>query len=151
MDPLGWNTVLFIGKWVFVGLIYFVLSMILLAVRRELALRVEGQPAQSPASPGKLRVLRTGADLAYQPGMLLDLHPTTNLGKDLDNDIVLQDNYVSRHHARLHWDGAGWWLEDLGSKNGTFVNNKPCLPHVPQAVSIGANLGVGGMLFEMME
>jgi pSer/pThr/pTyr-binding forkhead associated (FHA) protein len=81
--------------------------------------------------------------------MLLDLYPVTRLGKDTDNDVVLHDAYVSRHHARLYWDGAGWWVEDLSSKNGTTLNGNACPERVPQAVSAGNKLGIGGMVFEL--
>lgn len=44
------------------------------------------------------------------------------LGRDLSNRIAFRDDTVSRRHARVVWDGAQWWLLDLGSKNGTWVN-----------------------------
>lgn len=37
-------------------------------------------------------------------------------------DLTLTDPAVSRRHARLLWKGGLWWLEDLGSTNGTYVN-----------------------------
>lgn len=39
--------------------------------------------------------------------------------------VALSDRGVSRRHARLLWRGGFWWLEDLGSTNGTFVNGEP--------------------------
>lgn len=45
------------------------------------------------------------------------------VGKAPDNDFVIDDLHVSRHHARLIRDAEGYWLlEDLDSSNGTFVN-----------------------------
>lgn len=45
------------------------------------------------------------------------------VGKRSENDVVLADDYVSRTHARFHVTGGALWLEDLGSTNGSFVNN----------------------------
>lgn len=45
------------------------------------------------------------------------------IGKAQDNDYVVDDAHVSRHHARLvHGEDGFWMLEDLGSSNGTYVN-----------------------------
>lgn len=47
-----------------------------------------------------------------------------NLGRDITNDIVINDREVSRHHLRFTRGADGFTLEDLGSTNGTFVNGK---------------------------
>jgi pSer/pThr/pTyr-binding forkhead associated (FHA) protein len=44
------------------------------------------------------------------------------VGRADDNDLVIADLEVSRHHARLEPDGQGWRAIDLGSTNGTWVN-----------------------------
>src|SRR5512133_1957364 len=46
------------------------------------------------------------------------------LGRASENDIVLIDPKVSRSHAALEWNGTGFTLRDLGSVNGTFVNEQ---------------------------
>lgn len=48
---------------------------------------------------------------------------TVNIGRRDENDICLRkDTYVSRVHAKLHWQNQQWWLEDCNSTNGTFIN-----------------------------
>ncbi|TWT50297.1 Transcriptional regulatory protein ZraR [Rubripirellula amarantea] len=51
------------------------------------------------------------------------------LGRSSQSQIVLRSERASRQHARIYWhpgdrdgDGAGWMIEDLGSRNGTFVD-----------------------------
>ena len=47
----------------------------------------------------------------------------TSLGRDNDNTIIIQDEFVSSHHATLIYKNNVWWLMDLNSTNGTRVNN----------------------------
>jgi pSer/pThr/pTyr-binding forkhead associated (FHA) protein len=47
-----------------------------------------------------------------------------NLGRQPDNDIVVDEPSVSRRHALITRDGVGYTLRDLGSTNGTFVNQQ---------------------------
>ena len=47
---------------------------------------------------------------------------TLSIGRSEARDIILQkDTFISREHATLRFYDAQWWLEDCGSKNGTFV------------------------------
>lgn len=50
--------------------------------------------------------------------------PATSLGRWADNDVVVDDRWVSRHHARIRREGERYVVEDLSSKNGTFVNGQ---------------------------
>jgi pSer/pThr/pTyr-binding forkhead associated (FHA) protein len=53
-------------------------------------------------------------------------HKPVLIGRDIDCDVILPDRLVSRHHAQIVWDKArmGYVLQDLFSKNGTFVNGQ---------------------------
>src|SRR6266550_2512011 len=151
MDLSSTNTVLFAGKWVFVGLIYFVLLVVLVAVRREMALRLRTGQALPSTAAGRLLLLETGGDPAVQAGAVWPLKPNNNLGAEADNDLVLNDPLVSGRHARLRWDGVGWWLEDLGSTNGTLVDGQRIAPHIAQKIAAGARLQLGDMVFELRD
>ncbi|HUQ42285.1 MAG TPA: FHA domain-containing protein [Candidatus Limnocylindrales bacterium] len=66
---------------------------------------VERNPAQSP---------RVGERLAHRV--------TNTMGRDAGNDIALPDEAASARHATLEAKDGEWWIEDLGSTNGTLVN-----------------------------
>lgn len=44
------------------------------------------------------------------------------IGRDTSNNLVIDDPAVSRRHARLHYENNAYWVEDLGSLNGTYIN-----------------------------
>jgi DNA-binding response OmpR family regulator len=48
--------------------------------------------------------------------------PVTSVGRWRDNDVVLDDRWVSRYHAQIRREGEQYVIADLGSKNGTLVN-----------------------------
>lgn len=46
----------------------------------------------------------------------------TTIGRDQENSIVLVDEKISKHHAAIIKESENFWIEDLNSKNGVFVN-----------------------------
>jgi len=60
-----------------------------------------------------------------QPNQQYELtRDTITIGRDITNDIVINDPEISRHHARLVYTPSGYAIEDLRSTNGTFVNRQ---------------------------
>ena len=66
------------------------------------------------------------------------------IGRDLDVDVTLDSTTVSRRHARLHLSPDAATIEDLGSKNGTFVNDAPVVE--PTVVSDGDRIRIGSLV-----
>ncbi|HEC23131.1 MAG TPA: FHA domain-containing protein [Chloroflexi bacterium] len=78
-----------------------------------------------------------------QPNQQYELtRDTVTLGRDITNDIVINDPEVSRHHARLlRMASGGYSIEDLRSTNGTFVNRQRITG--PHQLSNGDLIGLG--------
>ena len=148
---MDWSIFLFILKWIFLGLVYVVLMLLLIGVQREMRMRLPSNQPGTTNSFGRLRVVRSGSDGRLRLGAQVPLQPETSVGSQPGNDLVLRDRFVSGHHARLRWDGVSWWVDDLNSTNGTFVNQQRVAPGAPAALTTGALLQIGDVAFEMME
>jgi pSer/pThr/pTyr-binding forkhead associated (FHA) protein len=57
-------------------------------------------------------------------------NPPLSVGRFPDNHIVLKDDFISRKHFALDKTDEGYFIEDLGSKNGTYVNGEKIPPGI---------------------
>ncbi len=76
-----------------------------------------------PSRPGEACVV-----VIYGPelGRRLQLGTAPfQIGRSATSDLALDQESVSRHHARITFDGGDYWIKDLKSTNGTFVNDEP--------------------------
>jgi hypothetical protein len=76
------------------------------------------RPLEMPAGPTGYLVGEVGGRRRTWPLA----SPRVLIGRGLDNDVVLDDASVSRHHAELSREGGRVEIRDLGSTNGTWVN-----------------------------
>ena len=67
--------------------------------------------------------------------------PEVILGRDSSCDFPLDDQTVSLHHARLTYHQNQWWLEDMASTNGTFLNGTAVT--APVVITHGDELRLG--------
>ena len=67
--------------------------------------------------------------------------PVVTVGRSPDNDVVLDDDEISRHHATLRRQDGDYVIADMGSHNGTFVNDKRIT--APQPLKVGDIIRVG--------
>ena len=67
------------------------------------------------------------------------------LGREGPGVVLVKSSTVSRRHARISLDAEGALIEDLGSKNGTYVNDRPVSGPTP--VVDGDQIRVGSLLF----
>ncbi|WP_300766545.1 FHA domain-containing protein [uncultured Bifidobacterium sp.] len=109
--------------------------------RKDKLARKKASETPAPAASGPAHVYPSTSEMAEQPSgpsllVLIDgpaagaSVPLTGqaitLGRSSSNTVVLDDEFVSSHHARVYKDPStgNWAIEDLGSTNGTIVNQR---------------------------
>jgi hypothetical protein len=93
---------------------------------------------QTPAM-SRLRIMNAMEESLE--GQIVGLQPITFLGSAPDNTVVLNDSTVSNRHARISRENGTWLLEDLGSREGTLLNN--LLLSKPASLVDGDIIGIG--------
>ena len=70
---------------------------------------------------------------------------TATIGRAVECDVVIASKSVSREHTRIRRDGRRWFVDDLGSTNGTYLNGERVVASLP--MMDGDSLKVGDVEF----
>ena len=123
----------------FVALLYLILVRFANSLLRDLRNAEEAQ-LSSRSGIGRLSVLESPAD-EPPAGTTIALGPINSIGRNVNNTIFVEDDFVSANHAMLTFRGRSWFVEDQGSTNGTYVNGHRI--DRPVALSFGDELTIG--------
>ena len=123
----------------FVALLYLVLLRFAGSLLKDLRNAEQAQVA-SRSGIGRLAVLESPED-EPPSGSTIALGPINSIGRNVNNTIYVEDDFVSSTHAMLTFRGRSWFVEDQGSTNGTYVNGHRI--DRPVALSFGDELTVG--------
>jgi len=109
---------------------------------------VPGNPKQKPppkrrGSPSQVVVTsgsNSGATASLAEAPIL-------IGRGTDAAIRLDDDYVSTRHARIAASGDQWFVEDLGSTNGTYIGSVRITQ--PTTLTLGTQVRIGKTILEL--
>jgi FHA domain len=138
----------------FLALLWLFVLVALRVVRSDLY-AASGLRALVPGRRATVRASRGGRaarQLIVTHGALagtrvsLDSRPIM-LGRADDSTLVLDDDYASTRHARLSLQGEEWYVEDLGSTNGTYLDRAKVSG--PTRVPLGVPIRIGKTVIEL--
>ena len=100
---------------------------------------------RSSSQPNPITVM-IHADGAAKPRAMY-LATNTVVGRGAECDLRVDDTFVSQEHARIFGKDGSWYVEDLGSTNGTFVNEQRLA--APAMLTTGDRIRVGTTVLEL--
>lgn len=140
------NVVFIALKYVFLALVYVFIFLIVWAIYRDVT-----APAANSAPRGSRKKKSERPRLAVVAadrnlGARYNLADHIVIGRAADSNIVLDDTYASQQHARVFQQGETFFVEDLGSTNGTYVNGRKI--SYPLELRVGDRIKIGKTVFE---
>jgi pSer/pThr/pTyr-binding forkhead associated (FHA) protein len=102
------------------------------------------KPARRPRGAPTHVAIIDGANAGEQ--ISLDEAPLL-IGRGSDAQIRLDDDYVSTRHARIAASGEQWFVEDLGSTNGTYIGSQRLTQ--PASLQLGSQVRIGKTTLEL--
>ena len=109
-------------------------------LRRDAPAAVFAPPPPPKAKRGKPSKLLVVAGSARGLTIPLGQGPIT-MGRAGDSSLVLDDDFASAHHARLVPQDGQWFVEDLGSTNGTYLDRTKVVRPTPVPVGVPVRIG----------
>jgi len=137
------NSLILVLRFAAAVLLYlFVLGIVVVIWRdwRSVARQVAHYKEVTNRSWGRLVIITSG-ETELVPGQTFPINVVTGFGRAMSNTVVINDSFASLEHARLSQRTGRWWLEDLGSTNGTRLNGEPLTS--PAIVTTGDEVGIG--------
>lgn len=146
--------VLSVLKFALIGLLYFFIYRAVRSVAADLSGRrparsTSGERGRTARKPKPARAGKAPSSVALhdpeaKKARTFKLSGALEIGRADACEIRLEDTYASQHHARLSTRDGAWLLEDLGSTNGTYVNDArvqtPVEVHAGDVVRIGKTI-----------
>lgn len=122
--------------------LYFFLGWVLLSLWQELKQQANRLSVQK--KPGITIEARLSQDKVSKSHFS---QTEVMIGRDSNCDLSVMDDALSAHHARVSFHHGQWWLEDLNSTNGTFLNHEKLV--VPAVVITGDEFKCGNTFFNI--
>ncbi|EYE88612.1 hypothetical protein Q428_07060 [Fervidicella metallireducens AeB] len=137
-------------RFVVIGLIYFVLFRIIRIMYMDLK-GIKGGKTRKEKSLElnyALEVIDAPENIKISRGSVYPIHPITNIGRNEDNHVILDDPFVSGHHARIVLDNEELIIQDLNSTNGTLRNGFKLKE--AEEIFIGDIIEIGRITFKVI-
>lgn len=134
-----------IFKFIILGIFYIIIFLALRIMYKDI--KNNGRQKLKRYNFG-LEIVEPGNSINLKRGGVIPINGEITLGRKQDNLFILDDQFVSGHHARIYPLNDNYVLEDLGSTNGTLLNNTRIKGKA--TIAIGDSIKVGSTVFKVI-
>lgn len=113
-----YNVISLAFKYLFIFIIYFFMFSII----RLIYLDIKGMGLNTYSKSTYLKLINQKDTLPFKIKEVYPIDKDVTIGRRNQNNIAIKDPYISKQHMRIVEDEGDFYLEDLNSANGTFIN-----------------------------
>lgn len=137
---------LYLIRIVFILVIFLFIQSIINTIQKDLEPSSKDEAPEIVERKLKLEAVKCGERIKLVKGDLDNLNEI-HFGRDMNNDIVADDIYISGSHFKINKINEEYFIEDLNSTNGTLLNNK----HLSKVEKLKNNdiIGLGEIQFKV--
>ncbi|MBZ9636850.1 FHA domain-containing protein [Clostridium sp. FP1] len=135
-----------IMKYAIIAVIYLIIIFALRIMYKDIKGGAKKKPVIKKTMG--LEVIERGENFNLRVGAVIPLNDGLSVGRKADNLLILGDKYVSSQHARIYRKNTDYILQDLGSTNGTLMNNKKVKDRV--VIKKGDEIKIGTSIFKVI-
>ncbi|AGK98369.1 FHA domain-containing protein [Clostridium pasteurianum BC1] len=146
LDSSGLSKLSLIFKIIIIAIIYLIIAFALRIMYKDMK-NGDKKQAKSKKTFG-LEVIDGGMSNMMRKGSVIPINREVTIGRKEDNTVVLSEEYISGHHAKIYLKNNNYILEDLKSTNGTTINGEKVYEKV--YIRSGDRIEIGTIVFKVI-
>jgi len=135
-----------IFRFIIIGIIYIIIFLSLKIMYKDIKNGGKRNPTKKKTFG--LEILDKGENHELKNGAVIPIKGEITIGRKTTNNLILDDQYVSGNHARIFLKNTDYIIEDLGSTNGTIINDKRL--EGKAILKVGDEIQIGSALFKVI-
>ena len=129
----------------FIGIIYFIIILALRIMYKDVK---NGDKKKLLKKYWGLEILNAGENQNLKTGAVIPIRRELTIGRKDVNLLILSDPFVSGHHTKIYLKNTDYFIEDLGSTNGTVLNHSKL--EGKKYLYVGDEIKIGSAFFRVI-
>lgn len=146
MESSGFSKLSLIFKIIIIAIIYLIIAFALRIMYKDM--KSGDKKSVKRGKAFGLEVVDGGMNNMVRRGSVVPIDREVTIGRKEDNTVVLAEEYVSGHHARIFMKNNDYVFQDLNSTNGSIINGQKIYDKV--CIRPGDKIEIGTIVFKVI-